>query len=94
MKQVAVNDDDYNEAKALYESKCSLPEGDPERWTNFADFLRYYNLLDVRPLVQALSICFQKFREFFGVDPGTNIVNIENIYIKYKNFILTLNDFV
>ena len=71
LKQTEVNDDDYDDAKNLYESRCSLPDGHPDKWTNFGDFLKHYNLLDVRPLVQALSICFRKFKEFFNVDPGT-----------------------
>ena len=71
LKQAEVDEEEYNESKNLYESRRSLPDGHPDKWTNFGDFLKYYNLLDVRPLVQALSICFRKFREFFNVDPGT-----------------------
>ena len=42
----------------------------PDKWNNFADYLKHYNLLDVRPLTIALSTCFKKFKEYFGVDPG------------------------
>ena len=70
LKQVNVTDDEYNESKQLYDSRCSLPDDHPDKWRNFGDFLKYYNLLDVRPLVQALSICFKKFKEYFHVDPG------------------------
>ena len=71
LKQLEVNEDDYIDAKNLYESRCLLPDNHPNKWSNFADYLKHYNLLDVRPLVKALSICFRKFREFFHVDPGT-----------------------
>ena len=71
LKQAEVDEEEYNESKNLYESRRSLPDGHPDKWTNFGDFLKHYNLLDVRPLVQALSVCFRKFREFFNVDPGT-----------------------
>ena len=71
LKQAEVTDDEYNESKQLYDTRCSLPDDHPDKWTNFGDFLKHYNLLDVRPLVQALSVCFRKFREFFNVDPGT-----------------------
>ena len=73
LKQAKVDDDEYNDAKNLYESRRSLPDGHPDKWFNFGDYLKHYNLLDVRPLVQALSICFRKFREFFNVDPGTKL---------------------
>ena len=29
--------------------------------------------MDTRPLVEALKICFQKFKEYFDVDPGTKL---------------------
>ena len=70
LKQSEVDDQEYNDAKHLYESRVTLSDNDPDKWDNFSDYLRYYNLSDVRPLVEALSICFQKFREYFNVDPG------------------------
>ena len=70
LKQSEVDEQEYNDAKHLYESRVALSENDLDKWNDFSDYLRYYNLLDVRPLVEALSICFQKFREYFNVDPG------------------------
>ena len=88
LKQTEVSDDEYNDSKRLYESRLSLPDDHPEKWRNFADFLKFYNMLDVRPLVQALSICFRKFKEFFHVDPGTyqlsTILVPINDHFRYK----------
>ena len=38
-----------------------------------SDWLKYYNLLDCRPLVDAILKSFEKFHEYFGVDPMVNM---------------------
>ena len=50
-----------------------MPEGHPQKWNNFAAYLRWYNCQDVGPLVVALSNSFQTFYEYFGVDPLTKL---------------------
>lgn len=63
MKQQEIDDELYNTSKSLYQEKIAAGE-----WKNMADYLKYYNLLDVEPLVQALSICFDNYAKFFNVD--------------------------
>ena len=41
LKQAEVDDDEYNDAKNLYESRRSLPDGHPDKWFNFGDFLKH-----------------------------------------------------
>ena len=68
MKQQDVDDDIYNSSKSLYESKIAAGE-----WSNMSDFLRYYNLLDVEPLVEAIKTCFENYARFFNVDAGSRM---------------------
>ena len=60
----------YRDCRQMYEMRLSLPTGHPNKWSNMADYLRHYNLLDVSPLKEALLTCFSKFKEYFYVDPG------------------------
>ena len=71
IKQKELPQSEYDEYKKLYDGKIALPSDDPNKWTNMSDYLKHYNCLDVEPLVEALSKCFEKFREYFHVDPGT-----------------------
>ena len=64
--------EDYNEAKAEYESRKLLPETNPKHIANMADWLRHYNLLDCQPLVQALDNMFEKIHTLFSIDPSTH----------------------
>ena len=68
LKQSGPADEDYNQAKSLYESK--IIEG---QWTNFSDYLKWYNCQDVDPLVTAIQNSFGKFFEYFGIDPLTKL---------------------
>ena len=34
------------------------------------DWLHFYNCLDTMPLVEAMSTSFEKFHEYFDVDPN------------------------
>ena len=63
IKQQHVDEDVYNTSKAVFESKQAAGE-----WSTMADYLQYYNLLDVVPLVQAITTCFENYRKFFNVD--------------------------
>ena len=63
LKQQHISDDDYNSSKSLFQSKQAAGE-----WKNMGDYLKYYNLLDVEPLVQAITICFDNYAKFFNVD--------------------------
>ena len=68
MKQQQVDDDVYNASKSIYESKVAAGE-----WSNMSHFLKYYNLLDVEPLVQAIQTCFDNYAKFFNVDAGSRM---------------------
>ena len=68
MKQQHVNDDIYNASKTVFNNKIAAGE-----WKTMADYLRYYNLLDVEPLVQALQTCFDNYAKFFGVDANSRL---------------------
>ena len=68
MKQQEIDDNVYNSSKALFDSKQAAGE-----WHSMADYLKYYNLLDVEPLVQALSTCFDNYAKFFNVDACSSL---------------------
>ena len=68
IKQENVDEDVYNASKAVFESKQAAGE-----WTTMADYLKYYNLLDVEPLVQALTTCFDNYAKFFNVDANSSL---------------------
>ena len=59
----------YNTAKEVYESRKALPDSDPKKMRNMKDWLEYYQMLDTMPLVHALDTCFSKFHELFNIDP-------------------------
>ena len=58
----------YNEAKQIYQTRLALPEDHPDKWYNMSDYLKFYNLLDVQPLTDALQTCFQNYMKYFHVD--------------------------
>ena len=68
MKQQNVDNNIYNTSKAVFNNKIASGE-----WTSMADYLKYYNLLDVEPLVQALQTCFDNYAKFFGVDANSRL---------------------
>ena len=73
LSQQNVDRKDYDTAKELYEYRLSLPVGHPDRWETMLDFLKYYNLLDTRPLVEALERCFDNFHLHFNVNPLNSV---------------------
>ena len=64
LQQKHIDKTDYENARQLYNSK--IASGD---WKTMADYMKYYNLLDVVPLLNALQTCFQNYMKFFKIDP-------------------------
>ena len=50
-----------------------LPAGHPEKFRSMLGFLKYYNSLDVEPLAQALTNCFNCYDKYFDVNPITSL---------------------
>ena len=68
-----INDEIFAESKAEFERRKALPDSDPEKMRTMLDWLRYYQLLDTGPLVQALDNCFGKLYELFQIDSHLNL---------------------
>ena len=60
----------YNQCKSEYERRLSLASGDPEKWENFEDYLKFYNMSDVKPASLALIKQFETYLENFGSYPN------------------------
>ena len=73
LRNTNVDQGDYDQAKHLYNHHFNLPVGHPEKWSSMRDWLRHYNLLDVRPLVTAIENSFAAFTHHFYVDPYSNL---------------------
>ena len=93
MKQQAIDDDVYNASKAVFDNKMSAGE-----WTSMANYLEYYNMLDVVPLVQATQTCFNNYNKFFGVDANSRLslpsISFEAMYKMFDQsmpFVFTFN---
>ena len=67
--QETCDQESYDEAKAIYETRKRLPDSDPQKMRNMKDWLEFYQMLDTMPLVHALDTCFSKFHELFNIDP-------------------------
>ena len=94
LKQQHISEDDYNSSKSLFESKQAAGE-----WRNMSDYLKYYNLLDVEPLVQAITICFENYAKFFFVDSCSKLslptIGFDAMYRMYDQtlpLVFTFND--
>ena len=94
LKQQHISEDDYNSSKSLFESKQAAGE-----WRNMGDYLKYYNLLDVEPLVQAITSCFDNYAKFFNVDACSRMslpsIGFEAMYRMHDQclpFVFTFND--
>ncbi len=59
----------YNECKALFNYRINLPENDVDKWYSFADYLRHYNLSDVKPTALAMMSQFSRFYRSFKISP-------------------------
>ena len=93
-KQKEIDQNTYDSAKQLYESKIASNE-----WRNMSDYLRYYNLLDVKPLIQALQSCFENYSKYFQVDPMSKLslpsIAFEAMYSLFDEklpFVYSFND--
>ena len=69
LKNSTIDDKSYHEAKLEYERRQSLPVNHPDKIDNFLGWLKFYNLLDVGPLLQAIDKCFENFHAYFKTDP-------------------------
>ena len=59
----------YTECKKLFDEKMSLPDSDPEKWSSFEDYLKFYNISDVYPASLALLKQFSTYLNNFGSYP-------------------------
>ena len=69
LKQTDIDEVTYQTAKIEYERRQKLPTNHPDRIQTFVDWLRFYNLLDVGPLLRAIDTCFKSFHAYFKTDP-------------------------
>ena len=62
--------DDYEISKREFERRLALSDDHKEKMKNFADWLLFYNLMDVIPLSKAINQSFSNFFEIFDYDPS------------------------
>ena len=62
------DNESYQKAKLMFESRMNLPDNSPEKWNSMEDYLRWYNDLDVLPLVGAIKSWFASYKATFGID--------------------------
>lgn len=65
-----VNAEVYESCRLNYNQRLTLPEGHPDKWYNFEDYLKFYNLSDVKPASLALIKQFDTYLENFGSYPN------------------------
>ena len=70
LNKTNVSQEAYKNAQCEFKRRQLLPPNDPDHMKNFADWLLYYNLLDVTPLSKAIDNSFQNFFTIFGCDPS------------------------
>ena len=68
LKQESVDEEEYQKAKNEFNRRKQLPSSDPCHMKTMECWLKYYNLLDVKPLVEAIDQSFEAFHEYFKVD--------------------------
>ena len=61
--------EEYELAKLEFDMRLSLDDHDPDKMYNMLCWLRYYNNLDVSPLVESIKVWFSGFYAVFGIDP-------------------------
>ena len=69
LKGKNVSEAEYIAAREEYNRRRKLPNGHPDKMHNFSDWLRYYQMLDVVPLVTAIENAFKSFYMHFKVNP-------------------------
>ena len=65
-----VSFEDYENAKKEFNRRLSLADDHKEKMRNFADWLLFYNLMDVVPLSKAINQSFSNFFDIFDYDPS------------------------
>ena len=73
LKNEAVDPNVYIAAKNEFERRLSLQNDHPDKMTSFKCWLKYYNDLDVQPMIEAINNSFKAFHKFFDVDPTVNL---------------------
>ena len=73
LKQIAIEDADYDEAKSLFDQFKSLPESHSDHIKDFKGWLKYYNMIDCRPLNEAITNSFNKFYDCFKIDANLHL---------------------
>ena len=93
IQQMPINDNDYEDVRKLFNSKIA-----ENKWKNMSDYLKYYNLLDVEPLVDALKNCFSNYDKFFDIDalrylslPSIGFQSMYNVYDQNLPFVFSFN---
>ena len=65
-----VDEDLYAKCKQEFDVHMSLPPGHPQKWYSFEDYLKFYNISDVKPASLAMITQFETYRENFGLYPN------------------------
>ena len=93
IQQMPINDNDYEDVRKLFNTKIA-----ENKWKNMSDYLKYYNLLDVEPLVDALKSCFSNYDKFFDIDalrylslPSIGFQSMYNVYDQNLPFVFSFN---
>ena len=73
LKKEEVDADVYLTAKREFETRLALPMGHPDKMTSFKCWLKFYNNLDVQPMIEAIDKSFAAFHKYFDVDPSVNL---------------------
>ena len=67
--KLTCTEEQYNEAKNLFNRRMTLSDDDENKWSSMLDYLQYYNELDVIPLIGAIKSWFSTFQSTFSIDP-------------------------
>ena len=73
LTQSNVSIEEYEESKTEFYRRKGLENDHPDKIHSMKDWLRYYNCLDVKPLVSAMSTSFEKFFHYFKIDPNMHL---------------------
>ena len=99
LKQKCVDPDLYKTASDHFYKCKALPDNHPLKMRNMRDWLRYYNVLDVGPLCEAMSRSFECFHAYFQLD-ATQFLSLPRIaleavlksYDQKSSFIFTFGE--
>ena len=69
LKQMSCDLNEYNIAKAEFESRQKLPKTHPNHMETMKQWLEYYNTLDVVPLRDGIDRMFNEYHKLFKLDP-------------------------